>query len=239
MALTLRFSIVALLAIFLVPCLTGMVCGQATFTYGFQGADTLQGNATDTESSEYFCTLTQAGVAPPTDPANPVTTGFGVQAWTIVMSAANASITSITTSGTDARKNSEGGLYRAAMDFEQTELTTKSKVGSECEGRNGALSGIALALTLPNALPDNRTYTVAKIGVSATIPTGGGTATLKYVSFMKVEKTSYLKIRFDLLYSIYVIFAVAVIVRYLWILSQLLRGKEPEDADSTAVSSGL
>ena len=34
---------------------------------------------------------------------------------------------------------------------------------------------------------------------------------------MKVEKTAYLKIRFDWLYSIYVIFAVAVIVRYLWL----------------------
>src|SRR5258707_241352 len=60
-------------------------------------------------------------------------------------------------------------------------------------------------------------------------------ATVAYVSFMKVEKASYLKIRFDWLYSIYVIFAVAVIVRYLWLLSHLLRGKEPEDVDSTTV----
>ena len=64
-------------------------------------------------------------------------------------------------------------------------------------------------------------------------------ATVDYVSFMKVEKTSYLKIRFDWLYSIYVIFTVAIIVRYLWILSHLLRGKEPEALDSTTVSSGL
>ena len=41
-----------------------------------------------------------------------------------------------------------------------------------------------------------------------------------YVSFMKVETTAYLKIRFDWLFSIYVIFAVAVIVRYVWILWQ-------------------
>jgi len=63
--------------------------------------------------------------------------------------------------------------------------------------------------------------------------------TVSYVSFMKVEKTSYLKIRFDYLFSIYVLFAVAVIVRYLWILSHLLRGKDPEALDSTTVSSGL
>ena len=64
-------------------------------------------------------------------------------------------------------------------------------------------------------------------------------ATVDYVRFMKVEKTSYLKIRFDYLFSIYVFFAAAVIVRYLWILSHLLRGKEPESLDSTTVSSGL
>ena len=64
-------------------------------------------------------------------------------------------------------------------------------------------------------------------------------ATVKYVSFMKVESTSYLKIRFDWLFSIYVLFIVAVIGRYLWILSHLLRGKDPEALDPTKVSSGL
>ena len=44
---------------------------------------------------------------------------------------------------------------------------------------------------------------------------------------MKVEKSSYLKIRMDWLFSIYLVFLVAVIVRYLWLLSQLLRGREP------------
>ena len=64
-------------------------------------------------------------------------------------------------------------------------------------------------------------------------------ATLSYVGFMKVEKTAYLKIRFDWLYSIYAIFCVAVIVRYVWILSHFVRGKEPADLDSATVSSGL
>ena len=64
-------------------------------------------------------------------------------------------------------------------------------------------------------------------------------ASISYVSFMKVERSSYLKIRFDWLYSIYVFFVVAVIVRYLRILSHLLRGKDPEAPDSTTVSSGL
>jgi len=64
-------------------------------------------------------------------------------------------------------------------------------------------------------------------------------ATFAYVTFMKVEKTSYLKIRFDWLFSIYVLFAVAIIVRYLWILSYLLRGRDPEAVDLSKVSSGL
>ena len=64
-------------------------------------------------------------------------------------------------------------------------------------------------------------------------------ATWKYVTFMKVERSSYLHIRLDWMYSIYVIFAAAIIVRYVWILWQLLRGKELEASDPTAVSSGL
>jgi C4-dicarboxylate transporter DctQ subunit len=64
-------------------------------------------------------------------------------------------------------------------------------------------------------------------------------ATVDYVRFMKVERTAYLKIRFDHLFSIYVLFVVAVIARYVWILSELVRGKDPEGVDPTAAGSGL
>jgi TRAP-type C4-dicarboxylate transport system permease small subunit len=64
-------------------------------------------------------------------------------------------------------------------------------------------------------------------------------ATVKYVSFMKVERTDYLHIRLDCLYSIYVIFVVAVLVRYVWILWHQLRGKDAEAGDPAKVSSGL
>jgi TRAP-type C4-dicarboxylate transport system permease small subunit len=64
-------------------------------------------------------------------------------------------------------------------------------------------------------------------------------ATIDYVSFMKVEKSAYLKIPFDWLYSIYVLFALAVIVRYLWILWHLVRGDEPGKDESTSTASGL
>ena len=64
-------------------------------------------------------------------------------------------------------------------------------------------------------------------------------AAIRYVSFMKVEKSSYLHIRLDYLYSIYVIFAVAVIVRYAWMVWQLSRGRDPAASDGTEVASGL
>jgi TRAP-type C4-dicarboxylate transport system permease small subunit len=64
-------------------------------------------------------------------------------------------------------------------------------------------------------------------------------ASFDYVTFMKVERSSYLKIRMDWLFSIYLVFLVAVIVRYLWLLSQLVRGHDPGAADLTKASSGL
>jgi TRAP-type C4-dicarboxylate transport system permease small subunit len=64
-------------------------------------------------------------------------------------------------------------------------------------------------------------------------------ATVSYVAFMKVESSSYLKIRLDVLYSIYIVFALGVIVRYLWAIVSLLRGEAPEEADITKAGSGL
>ena len=54
-------------------------------------------------------------------------------------------------------------------------------------------------------------------------------ATYKYVTFMKVERSSYLNIRLDWLYSIFVIFIVATILRYLWLLWEALRGELPAE----------
>ncbi|HEX6019248.1 MAG TPA: TRAP transporter small permease subunit [Burkholderiaceae bacterium] len=64
-------------------------------------------------------------------------------------------------------------------------------------------------------------------------------ASWKYVAFMKVESSSYLKIRLDILYSIYIVFALAIVVRYLAAIVNLVRGKAPQEADITKVSSAL
>jgi TRAP-type C4-dicarboxylate transport system permease small subunit len=52
-------------------------------------------------------------------------------------------------------------------------------------------------------------------------------AVVDYVRFMRVERSASLGIRFDWLYSIYVIFAVAAIIRYLWLTWAAIRGRAP------------
>jgi TRAP-type C4-dicarboxylate transport system permease small subunit len=48
-----------------------------------------------------------------------------------------------------------------------------------------------------------------------------------YVTFMRVQRTAYLRIRYDWLFSIYVVFAVAVIVRYGWLAAHAIGGHDP------------
>jgi C4-dicarboxylate transporter, DctQ subunit len=53
-------------------------------------------------------------------------------------------------------------------------------------------------------------------------------AVTDYVTFMKVQKTAYIGIRFNWLYAIYIAFAVAVIVRYVWLGWRAVLGEVPE-----------
>ena len=64
-------------------------------------------------------------------------------------------------------------------------------------------------------------------------------AVWSYVTFMKVESTAYLKIRFDWLYAIYVVFVIATIIRYLWLSWNAMFGKAPEEFDPTKAGSGV
>ncbi len=64
-------------------------------------------------------------------------------------------------------------------------------------------------------------------------------AVVDYIDFMKVERTAYLKIRFDWLYSIYAFFAVAVIVRQLWSGYQAIWGSTEIKVDVTNIKSGV
>ena len=64
-------------------------------------------------------------------------------------------------------------------------------------------------------------------------------AVVDYVTFMKVQKTAYMHIRFDWLYSIYVVFVVAIIVRYIWLSWRVLRGSAPDEYDPAKAESGV
>ncbi|WP_137177006.1 TRAP transporter small permease [Roseomonas sp. AR75] len=49
-------------------------------------------------------------------------------------------------------------------------------------------------------------------------------AVFDYVTFMKVERAAYLGVRMDWLYSVYLVFAVAVIIRYAFIVWRAVSG---------------
>jgi len=60
-------------------------------------------------------------------------------------------------------------------------------------------------------------------------------AAYDYVTFMKVEKTASLKIRFDWLFSIYIVFVVAVLVRYLWLAWRAVWGSQRQTGANSAL----
>jgi len=59
-----------------------------------------------------------------------------------------------------------------------------------------------------------------------------------FVTFMKIQETSYLDIPFSWVYSIALIFAVVSILRYLWILWMSATGRELRASASGPVSRG-
>jgi len=61
-------------------------------------------------------------------------------------------------------------------------------------------------------------------------------AAYAYVSFMKVERSAYLHVPINWMYSVYLIFAVACIVRYCWLIWQAIRGEKSPETDPAALS---
>ncbi|MCC6867852.1 MAG: TRAP transporter small permease subunit [Burkholderiales bacterium] len=53
-------------------------------------------------------------------------------------------------------------------------------------------------------------------------------AVWKYVTFMKIEATAAMHIRYDLVFSIYIIFVMAMIVRHVVIFWNAIRGRDQE-----------
>ncbi len=61
-------------------------------------------------------------------------------------------------------------------------------------------------------------------------------ATWNYVTFMKREHTAYLHMRFDVMYSVYVIFVLACIVRHVDIAWRAVVGRPQPDEDATEIN---
>ncbi|MFD2261907.1 TRAP transporter small permease [Lacibacterium aquatile] len=64
-------------------------------------------------------------------------------------------------------------------------------------------------------------------------------AVVDYVTFMKVQRSDYLGIRFDFLFSIYVLFAVATIIRQIFIGWNAIRRSGIDAFDPTKAGSGI
>jgi C4-dicarboxylate transporter DctQ subunit len=61
-------------------------------------------------------------------------------------------------------------------------------------------------------------------------------ATYAYVSFMKVERSAYLHVPINWMYSVYVIFIAACICRYGWLVYQAIRGAKSPQTDPAKLS---
>ncbi len=112
-------------------------------------------------------------------------------------------------------------LFGAAFVIRETEEVRFDIVYANARSRARRLMCLVTGLSL-----------IALYGIS--LP-----AVVDYVTFMKVETSAYLKIRFDLLFSVYVIFAVAIIVRYVWLCARAVWGKAPDAYDPTKAGSGV
>ena len=64
---------------------------------------------------------------------------------------------------------------------------------------------------------------VIVIGMAAALP-----ATYDYITFYKIKKSAVLKIRLDYVFSIYGVFAVAIIIRYAWRALSILKRNSPD-----------
>ena len=63
-------------------------------------------------------------------------------------------------------------------------------------------------------------------GLLASMP-----ATYSYITFYKIKTSATLHLRLDYVFSIYGIFLVATVLRYLWRIVHILRGGAPDDVE--------
>lgn len=62
---------------------------------------------------------------------------------------------------------------------------------------------------------------------------------IDFVTFMRIEKSGTLRIPLDIVFSVFIIFALGVIVRQCWYLYKMLRGADPEDLEPSAIENSI
>jgi TRAP-type C4-dicarboxylate transport system permease small subunit len=70
-------------------------------------------------------------------------------------------------------------------------------------------------------------------GMLAALP-----ATWSYIDFYQIKRSAVIGIRLDIVFSIYGVFAIMMVARYLWRAWLLARGADPEELDNRAVGDG-
>jgi TRAP-type C4-dicarboxylate transport system permease small subunit len=99
---------------------------------------------------------------------------------------------------------------------------------------------IRIDLLVERVGPTARRVIVAVAAISVLVLFGMSLRpSYEYVAFMKVEKSSYLGVRMDITYSIYIVFVVAVMLRALRQLVRAVRGTLPAPGAPGATSSAL
>ena len=90
---------------------------------------------------------------------------------------------------------------------------------------------------LYSSVPDGwrRGFTVVTALVLVVIFVWSFPAVIDYVTFMKVEHSSYIHVRLDYLFSVYIVFMVAAIARYLWLAYKAFRGNLPDETDPSVL----
>lgn len=93
---------------------------------------------------------------------------------------------------------------------------------------------------LTNAVSARTRRVMAVIAAVAAVVLYGAAlpAVVDYVSFMRVERTAYMKLPFSWVYAIFVVFAVATLVRYVWLAISAVRGREPDGSGDRGTGAG-
>ena len=163
-------TLMACFGLFAAVTLAGPASGQDTFTLGFDGPDSIEGDAGATVTDGYFLTLGHEGEGP------------GAQGWSYGVVANGGTITQIQTGlrDGDTITTDAGTLFDGG--FQQTELASADGSEGDCEGKDGAISAFVLSLLNPVEMPINETRTIAWVEIETSIPSGGGAASLTFVS---------------------------------------------------------